>query len=222
MTDGSPLEHKRILILAPHPDDEVVGCGAAVRRARKAGASVYVIFLTNGVPAPHSPKPGSVSDYQERVVRRRNEAMQVADTMGFTPVGFPNIPSRNLKGHFVETREAIVRAVERYGIGALWAPAYEGGHQDHDAANVLASTFGSSLNVYEFAEYNFSGASVQCNAFPEPDGREHVLFLTPAEQERKRALLACYRSERSNLAFARMEQECFRPLPEYDYAKPPH
>ena len=42
---------RRILILAPHPDDEIVACGIAALRARAAGARVFVLYLTTGIPA---------------------------------------------------------------------------------------------------------------------------------------------------------------------------
>jgi LmbE family N-acetylglucosaminyl deacetylase len=34
--------------LAPHPDDETLGCAGIIQRARKVGASVNVVYLTNG------------------------------------------------------------------------------------------------------------------------------------------------------------------------------
>ena len=38
----------RILILAPHPDDETIGCAGVIQRSLKAGAQVKVLYLTNG------------------------------------------------------------------------------------------------------------------------------------------------------------------------------
>lgn len=38
----------RVLILAPHPDDEAIGAGGVIQRALKAGANVKVVFFTNG------------------------------------------------------------------------------------------------------------------------------------------------------------------------------
>src|SRR5205823_9796815 len=46
----SLMEPRRILVLAPHPDDEIVACGIAALRARAAGAQVFVLYLTTGVP----------------------------------------------------------------------------------------------------------------------------------------------------------------------------
>ena len=38
----------RILILAPHPDDEAVGCAGIIQEAVAAGADMHVLCLTNG------------------------------------------------------------------------------------------------------------------------------------------------------------------------------
>ena len=41
-------KNDRILILAPHPDDESIGCAGLIQHALKAGAEVRVVYLTNG------------------------------------------------------------------------------------------------------------------------------------------------------------------------------
>ncbi len=38
----------RVLILAPHPDDETLGCAGIIQRAVKSGAPVKIAYLTNG------------------------------------------------------------------------------------------------------------------------------------------------------------------------------
>ncbi|MDD2679299.1 MAG: PIG-L family deacetylase [Candidatus Omnitrophica bacterium] len=44
-----PFSNKdRVLVLAPHPDDENIGCGGVIQRAVKSGAKVKIIYLTNG------------------------------------------------------------------------------------------------------------------------------------------------------------------------------
>lgn len=42
------LSGKKILILAPHPDDETIGCGGLIAKAKKSGSDVRVVFFTDG------------------------------------------------------------------------------------------------------------------------------------------------------------------------------
>lgn len=42
------LKNQKLLIIAPHPDDEVIGCGGLIARVKEKGGKVFVLFLTNG------------------------------------------------------------------------------------------------------------------------------------------------------------------------------
>ncbi|MFA5090564.1 MAG: PIG-L family deacetylase [Candidatus Omnitrophota bacterium] len=47
--DIGPIKKSdRVLILAPHPDDETIGCAGVIQSAVKAGAAVRIVYLTNG------------------------------------------------------------------------------------------------------------------------------------------------------------------------------
>ncbi|WP_066369472.1 PIG-L deacetylase family protein [Herbidospora mongoliensis] len=48
---------QRALILAPHPDDEVIGCGGLISRISEAGGQVHVLYVTIGAHVSH-PKAG--------------------------------------------------------------------------------------------------------------------------------------------------------------------
>ena len=78
----------RILILAPHPDDEIVACAIAASRAIAAGAGVFVLHLTTGVPPEHALWPWHRRSHREDVRRRREEALGVARLLGFKIAGF--------------------------------------------------------------------------------------------------------------------------------------
>jgi len=43
-----PTAHDRVLVVAPHPDDESVACGGLIAGAVAAGAAVHVVYITNG------------------------------------------------------------------------------------------------------------------------------------------------------------------------------
>ena len=42
------FKKQRLLVIAPHPDDEVIGCGGLIAKIKDAGGQVYVLFLTVG------------------------------------------------------------------------------------------------------------------------------------------------------------------------------
>ena len=213
---------RRILVLIPHPDDEVVGCAAAIQRAVASGAAVFGLYLTTGVPPREALWPWQRAAYERRVAQRRDEALVAAALLNIEPVGFADRPSRTLKTHLPEAFAEIDNAVARLQAETVWAPAWEGAHQDHDAANFLAARVAGRVPVLEFAEYNFAGGVTRSQVFPKATGAETVLRLTPKEAADKRALLALYRSERGNLSHVGIEIESLRPLPRHDYAKPPH
>jgi N-acetylglucosamine malate deacetylase 1 len=213
---------RRILILAPHPDDEIVACGTAAMRAVATGAQVFVLYLTTGVPPAADLWPWRRKEHTARVARRRAEAEASAALIGLKPIRFLGWPSRRLREHLDEAFAAIECALADCAAEALWVPAFEGAHQDHDAANALAARFRERLPVFEFAAYNFAGGRVNANRFPAERDDQAVLVPSAAEAALKRRALACYVSERGNLRHLRVEREVCRPLPHHDYGSPPH
>jgi LmbE family N-acetylglucosaminyl deacetylase len=216
------MKAARVLLVIPHPDDEVVGCAAAIARARAQGTAFLGLYLTTGVPAREAFWPWQRRSHGRRVAERRREAQAAASALGIEPVAFADRPSRRLKSYLPEAKAELEAAIARTSADALWVSAWEGGHQDHDVANFLAARFRDRMPVAEFAEYNFAGGRVRSQRFPQETGEETVLKLTPEEAATKRGLLALYCSEQDNLAHVGTEKESLRPLPAHDYAAPPH
>lgn len=213
---------RRVLILAPHPDDEVVACGIAALRARAAGAAVSVLYLTTGVPERAALWPWRRAGHAARVERRRHEATKAAALLDVTPVGFLDIPSRRLRAQLDRAAASVADALAATAADALWVPAFEGGHQDHDAANALAASMAARLTIWEFAAYNFARGRINANRFADERGGEIAIAATAAEARRKRDALRCYASERGNLRHIGAAGECCRKLPAHAYGAPPH
>jgi LmbE family N-acetylglucosaminyl deacetylase len=79
----------RVLVIAPHPDDETLGLGGLLQRAKSAGAATNVLYLTNG----ESNEVASLfyqkrpllwrSDFVKSGVTRKKEAMEAMKLLGF-------------------------------------------------------------------------------------------------------------------------------------------
>jgi LmbE family N-acetylglucosaminyl deacetylase len=213
---------KRILILVPHPDDEVVACCAAIGQAQQADAKIFTLYLTHGCIARETLWAWQRKNYENYVERRREEAAIVARFLGITSLNWPVRPARHLWQDMDGIHNEILIAIEQNAIDQVWVPAFEGGNPDHDALNAIASLLKDKVSVLEFAEYNFLGGKAQSQNFPAANGNEHVLQLTPEERAIKREALKLYKSEKSNLNYVKTEREAYRPLATYLYNHPPH
>lgn len=212
----------RILVLVPHPDDEVVAAAASLGRAKQQGAALFALYLTDGCLSRETMWPWRRAHHAAGVARRRAEAERAAALLGLAPVGWGARPARSLWRGMAAVHAEIKAAIAACKPDQIWVPAYEGGNPDHDALNALGQSFVDELSVLEFAEYNFCGDKARAQEFPYPNGRETIVELSAAEREKKRALLRVYASEQNNLGYVGVERESFRPLAAYDYSRPPH
>jgi LmbE family N-acetylglucosaminyl deacetylase len=213
---------KRILLLVAHPDDEVVGFSASIRRAQAAGAQVAALYLTHGCIARAAMWPWDRKNYDRVVAVRRAEGEAAARRLGLEILGWSPRPARFLWREMAQVNAEIAAAVAAWKPDQLWVPAYEGGNPDHDALNALGFSWRGRLSVLEFAEYNFVGGATCSQTFVSADSRTRVIALTPEEEAAKRQDLLIYESEGGNLDYVRVRQESFRPLTGSDYARPPH
>ena len=214
---------RSILILAPHPGDEVVACHAAAGRARAAGAVLQVLYLTHGCPEREGVWPWLRSRYDERLADRRHEAEMVAAEAGLRAGRWPTRAVGRLWRELPAVEREVREVARTHGVDQLWIPAFEGASPDADGANAVASRFAATgMSVLEFAGLNFAGGRPHSNSFPQPTGDEQPLVLSSAEQAAKLRALGLHASQASALRQATARLEIFRPLPVHDYRRPPH
>ncbi len=213
---------KKILLLIPHPDDEIVGTSAIVQRKKNQGCSFFFFFLTNGVLKKNEMWPWNRKNYENLLNIRINEMKKSLNLFEVNEFCLQNIPTRQLKYFIKPTIDKISKLISKYKIDSIFTPAYEGGHQDHDVTNCIASIFKKRLNIFEYSEYNYYQNKINSNTFIKKTGNEICYQLTNKEVEFKRKALNIYCSEKNNLNYINLKQECYRPLTNYDYNLPPH
>ena len=97
-----------ILIIAPHPDDEVLGCGGVIKKYSEAGDNVYVLVLTRGTPKMYS---------EERIANVRNEARNAHKILGVKETVFLDFPAPELDTiPLAEIAKAIADTIKKLNI----------------------------------------------------------------------------------------------------------
>src|SRR4030043_2087966 len=112
---------ERAIVLAPHPDDETLGCGGTIRLLLKSKRPVKVIFLTSGEKADPSNKLSQIV-HDEAYMSQRNTKFNENNLPEFSFSNPPSPPfSKGGKGRFSSdshiTEYALLR--EKEAVRAL-------------------------------------------------------------------------------------------------------
>jgi LmbE family N-acetylglucosaminyl deacetylase len=81
----------RLMVVAPHPDDEMLGAGGLMQRVLETGGTVRVVYLTDGDGYPEGVmsegrvRSPSAKDYRGYGRQRRREARAALAALGFGP-----------------------------------------------------------------------------------------------------------------------------------------
>jgi len=101
---------KKMLVIAAHSDDEVLGCGGTIAEQASRGTEIFVIFLTNGVGARN------VEPDDPRVVRRAEAARKAGDILGIKEIIQLDYPDNRLDSlpllDIVQSIETVIAEFE--------------------------------------------------------------------------------------------------------------
>lgn len=105
---------KNILIVAPHNDDEILGCGGIMAKYINQGCNVFVVVVTNG----HIGAPELFS--KEGTLKVRSEALMAHQFLGVKETIFLDFPAVNLDAlpayKLSLALSKVIREKNRYAI----------------------------------------------------------------------------------------------------------
>lgn len=122
-----------VLVVAPHPDDETIGCGGALARHVDAGDRVRVAFLTSGELSDKERPPEEVKAERER------EAQAAAGVLGGCELEFLRLPDWGIEHELPRGCVELRRIVERMAPDRVYVPHGDEWHPDHRAAFVITT-----------------------------------------------------------------------------------
>jgi LmbE family N-acetylglucosaminyl deacetylase len=189
-----------LAVVAPHPDDESLGCGGLIAAARAEGRPVRVLIVSDGTgshPASKAYPKARLRDLRE------DEARQAVKELGLDPnkdIKFLRLPDRFVPGDgpFAEkTIERIVTSAREVGAAALFVSWRHDPHCDHQASCRLARTAQRRLTGVKLFEYTIWGAALPAETPVEPAGGFRLEIAQ--HLARKRRAIDAHRSQTTDL-----------------------
>ncbi len=149
--DGWPAfsTRTRLLVIAPHPDDETIATGLLVQQVRAAGGEVRIVLLTAG---DNNPWPQRwlerrwrirAADRQRWARRRSAELQQALVSLGIPPPALQALdwPDLGITGMLLHSPGSaagtVADVIARFMPDLIALPALQDRHPDHGAAHVL-------------------------------------------------------------------------------------
>ncbi len=202
-----PIREKdRILILAPHPDDETLAAGGLTLRALASGAQVQVIFLTDGDNSP----------WVQRIVERRwrigsedrarfgnrrcNEATRALSILGvpLENVSFWSYPDQGMTDLLInnsrEIVDRLVSKIEEWDPTVLVTPSMLDLHPDHNATAVMVYFALNRLKDKQAPKHILSYIIHGKNII-DKTAEAAKIRLNQEEKEKKLKALTCHKSQ---------------------------
>lgn len=214
-----------VMIVSPHPDDEVIGAGARLQFLHPT-----VVQVTDGSP----PDTGDAIQagyptreaYAAARMRELSRAMSLAGVEDCRELGLPDQQSSFFLPELIGELEALI-STEAPDV-VITTP-YEGGHPDHDSTAFAVAQACEHLPewrrplVVEMLSYhNRDGNCEMCDFLPGDSSAFLSIKLTGREKELKQALFDCFETQQRVLKWFPIGMEKFRVAPRYNFSLPPH
>jgi LmbE family N-acetylglucosaminyl deacetylase len=118
----------KILVVAPHADDEIIGCGGTIAKAISQGDEVYIVIVTNA-------NVGAPELFNEEAIQNvRAEALEAHKYLGVKETFFLDFPAPALNA-FPEYKISVElsKIINKVKPNILYLPHPGDLHQDHKA-----------------------------------------------------------------------------------------
>jgi LmbE family N-acetylglucosaminyl deacetylase len=166
-----------MLVVAPHQDDEAIGCGGVLLLQRRAGKPVAVVMMHDG--GDEFADAGMSRD--ELVALRNAETEEAARVAGIGPVRF--LGHSRLERAAEEIVAALADEIRKRKVDVVVSPFPLDGHPDHrTAARFVAEALRGIEWPVRVMTYEVWGLCIP-----------NVAVVVDEVMEQKRAMLECFR-----------------------------
>ena len=182
--------HRRVVVVAAHPDDETIGAGGVLLALASAGCELSLVVATDGEAA----YPALDDAARRELARvRRDELLAALRAQGCAvPVTWLGLPDSGLAEHTDELRAALEPLLA--GADAYLAPWPADPHPDHRAAG-LAAAAAAPVTAHGWSYPIWMWAWTDPRDPTVPWDRARLLMLDAPARAARRAGVRCFASQ---------------------------
>lgn len=187
---------KQVLIVAAHPDDEVLGCGGTMARLAQEGCEVHIAILGEGITSRHAQRDEADAKHLSSLHQRAHEA---GAKVGAKDVVLFKLPDNRLDTvpllDMVKLVEDLIQKVQPEVIYTHHAGDLNVDHGLVNRAVLTATRPLSGQSVREIYAFEVPSSTEWAFHQLQPEFRPNVFVDVSRTLEAKIAGLACYESE---------------------------
>ncbi len=188
----------RVLVVATHPDDEVLGCGGVMARHSLAGDDVYVVIVTRGIPELFPP---------EEIDNTRRELAEAHSILGVRDVEFLDFPAPKLDvTPLHEIADRLRKVAQELRPSIVYCPHQGDLHADHKMtfwATLVGARPVNSHRVSRILAYETLSETDWAAPLPGDAFAPTVFIDITSVLPQKLKALRCYRSQIKSYAHPR-------------------
>lgn len=167
------MKNKKVLVIAAHPDDEVLGCGATLSKLSKKNCNIRVIFLSDGETSRVNSKK-KANKIGKEIKQRQTQAKQAAKILGIKSIKFFKFPDNKLdKIEQIKINKIIEKEIELFKPNIIFTHSNHDLNVDHIAVHNSTITacrpykfkFIESIYAFEIASSTESNFKINKNKF---------------------------------------------------------
>lgn len=178
-----------ILIIAPHPDDELLGCGGTIIKYKEAGYQVYLCIMTKGDEEYYG---------KEVLEEKRKEAERVAEFLGIRKVFFCNFVAAHLDTYPQnQINQKLREIIQEIEPNIIFLPHQGDLHKDHQLTFQCSLVAAKPiLNPYIQKILSYESLSETEQSSPHTRPFIPTIYIDISRQlSQKLEVLALYKSE---------------------------
>lgn len=196
---------RRILVIAAHPDDEVLGCGATISKYTRHGATFMVLYVAEGSSCRYS-NP-ICDDSLAAIAARKKQAIAALSLFSIHAYHFADLPCGRLDQHpIIQINQTIEKAIQEFDPDTVFTHSGLDANNDHRIvfrASIMATRPSSNHKVSRLLSYEVLSSSEW--AYGEPFAPNVFEEIDERDLSLKWRALSAYESEIRSYPFPRSE-----------------